>query len=304
MRKNVLLILFVLIYSAIYSQVIPNQNFENWVTTSGIANPVSWATSNTTVMTVTVITVSKDSANPHSGKYCAKIANVSASGIATVPGLMTIGKFTMNIMAQTGTVSGGIPFTSTPARLKGYYEFSPKSGDSCIIAVVFTKRNTSTGKSDTVGVGSLISGDTVTSWKLFNVPISYKPNAAPDTMNITIMSSKGSNPKPQLGSTMYVDSIYLEGTVLTGIDNLYENNNVVNLFPNPAHDIINIQLNNEITGDLNMNIYNSLGEIVLSEIFNSKSNNYPIDISRFHKGFYYLNIYNDKNNYIKKFVVE
>jgi hypothetical protein len=218
---------------------------------------------------------------------------------------MTLGTFTLVVSglgSQAETLKGGIPFTSTPSDMKGYYQYSPQSGDSCQIAIVLTKTNTSTQKPDTVAYSLFQSNATVSTWKLFDLPLTYWIMEAPDSMNVTIMSSTGK--QTTKGSIMYVDSVYIDGNVLaTGIENIGNGGNV-NLYPNPTSKIVNIQLNNEITGEATLNIYNSLGELVRTEAVNPQNSPYAIDITGFQKGFYYVNISNDKCHIIKKLLIE
>lgn len=252
-------------------------------------------------------TIIKDSTSPYSGRYCAKLENMEPSTTMPNnidPGVMTLGKFTLTISGTTPStsLSGGIPFTSTPSDLKGYYQYAPQSGDSCQIAIVLTKTNTSTHKPDTVAYSLFQSDATVSSWTLFDLPLTYKIMEAPDSMNVTIMSSTGK--QTTKGSIMYVDSIYVEGNVMaTGIDNNDDGGNV-NLYPNPSSNIVNIQLNNEITGDVSLKIYNSLGEQLSSEMANPENNLHSIDIAGFQKGFYYVVISNNKYHIIKKLLIE
>ncbi|MGD0709922.1 MAG: PCMD domain-containing protein [Bacteroidales bacterium] len=322
MKKIVVIMMFFLFYTAMYAQIqlLPNGNFENWSLSSGLTssiqdgmlNPVGWETSsfNYTIMTISMAsanTVLKDSTSPYSGRYCAKLENMEPSTTMPNnidPGVMTLGKFTLTISGTTPStsLSGGIPFTSTPSDLKGYYQYSPQSGDSCQIAIVLTKTNTSTHKPDTVAYSLFQSNATISSWTLFDLPLTYKIMEAPDSMNVTIMSSTGK--QTTKGSIMYVDNVYVEGNIMTtGIENK-DNGGNVNLYPNPASKIVNIQLNNELTGDANLKIYNSLGELVGSEMVNSANSLYTIDIAGLQKGFYYVSISNKACHIIKKLLIE
>ncbi len=323
MKTSLTVTMFLLFYTAMYSQIqlLPNGDFENWALSSGLPssvqngmlNPVSWETSsfNYTVMGIpfaSATTVIKDGTNPYSGSYCAKLENQEPSTSQPNnidPGLMTLGKFTLTITGTTSsaTLSGGIPFTSTPTDLRGHYKYLPQGGDSCQIAIILTKTNTSTHKNDTVAFSLFQSNATVAAWTLFDLPLTYKIMEAPDSMSVVISSATKAH--ATLGSIMYVDSIYVKGNVMatTGIDNK-DNNKNVNIYPNPASNIVNVQLNNEITGDATLNIYNSLGKLVTSKTVDSANSPYSIYITGFQKGFYYVIISNNKYQVVKKLLIE
>lgn len=72
---------------------------------------------------------------------------------------------------------------------------------------------------------------------------------------------------------------------ITGVGTL--SSHEINIFPNPAHDVLNIELNVELNNDLIIEIKNSLGVTVASTV--AKSSN-SIDINLLPKGVYYLTV--------------
>jgi hypothetical protein len=66
----------------------------------------------------------------------------------------------------------------------------------------------------------------------------------------------------------------------------------INLFPNPANDIVTIHLNSESTFASSINIYNSIGALVKSESlnFNSGNNLQTLDVSHLNSGLYFIEI--------------
>jgi PKD repeat protein len=84
-------------------------------------------------------------------------------------------------------------------------------------------------------------------------------------------------------------------------------NDKLSIYPNPAKDLIYIQLNENIKTPIEIEITNTLGENVLSKkITQSISNNlYSLNIEHLSSGVYYIKT-RDKNNKISigKFVVD
>jgi hypothetical protein len=79
----------------------------------------------------------------------------------------------------------------------------------------------------------------------------------------------------------------------------FEGNNVVNIFPNPAIESINIETNYKT--ELNYEILNLLGKSITFSSFIEKTN---IDISYYPKGIYFIKIISDEQTLIKKFIKE
>ncbi len=299
--KNLFATLFLsFALSSVFAQAVPNNNFENWVTSNGLENPVSWATSNAKILFVTVITVTKDNTAPYSGTFCAKLQNVNPAGFSTVaPGLLTLGKFNLDVVAQTGTVSGGIPYNTLPENLQGNFKFFPVNGDSCMIAVGIYKTNIITGNRDTIGKGSLIIGDTINAWTPITVPINYTSFEVPDSMNIIIMSSTGTN--PQSGTIMYVDNISLNGIVTTTSEIAKEES--FEIFPNPAENSFSLKSNCSIFDPIQMSIYNCIGD----EVFNAHltTNNAVSEeyfIGNLKPGLYVVKLSNNQKSLLGKLI--
>jgi hypothetical protein len=74
--------------------------------------------------------------------------------------------------------------------------------------------------------------------------------------------------------------------------------NEIKLFPNPSS--VSIYFTN-IVGQASVNIYNNLGQLQLTKLF---QNNEGIDISNLSKGFYFYTITNAQTSMSGKFVKE
>jgi hypothetical protein len=194
--------------------VIPNGDFENWVAHSNYNDPQYWSTPNSALMSIPVFgkNVVFKSTDRYSGQYSAKLLtqHIAIPGAPfDVPGFITLGTLTIDIQAQTYTVTGGVPITDQPTHLMGYYKFQPQGGDSCLIGIALYK--TTSGVQDTIAYGYFTTKDTVTDWTHFACWIDYKIQENPDTMNIIALSSAQTPMTP--GTTLFVDDLYLDYTV-------------------------------------------------------------------------------------------
>ncbi|HPB19550.1 MAG TPA: T9SS type A sorting domain-containing protein, partial [Bacteroidales bacterium] len=76
------------------------------------------------------------------------------------------------------------------------------------------------------------------------------------------------------------------------------------IYPNPATDYINIQLENSNVNSFILNIYDILGNLILNESVNNFQNVYILNISNYNRGTYILNIITDKDSYSLPFIVQ
>lgn len=184
---------------------IPNPDFEEW---SG-GEPVGWNTINQTVFGTSFVCVTREQSNPQSGSYCAKIQTVTENiflvGPVTMPGIVSLGEITLDILNQTGTVNGGVPIDTRPNQLNGWFRYQPGSGDSCIIGIGLSRWN-GTGR-DTLAYAYQTIGGQTTTWTPFSLPIEYLIWEMPDTMNIMFFSSNLLTGSPVTGSTLWVDNL-------------------------------------------------------------------------------------------------
>lgn len=199
----------VLAAEPVYSQnPIPNPGFEEW---SG-GEPVGWNTINQSILGTSFICVTRDQTNPQSGTSCARIEtithNIILVGPVTMPGILSLGEITIDIINQTGTVSGGVPVDNWPVVLKGWFRYEPAAGDSCILGIGLSKWNGS-GR-DTLATSYKVIGGQNPDWQQFEVPIDYLIWEMPDTMNVMLFSSNLLNGSPVTGSKLWIDSLYVE----------------------------------------------------------------------------------------------
>ena len=276
-------------------QAIPNNDLESWGTSGSFDKPVNWNTSNTSVFIGTVTTVTK-STDAFSGSYSARLESKSPMGFSTVaPGLITLGNFNLNIVQQTGTISGGIPYNDKPLRFKGNFKYAPQGADQCFIAAVLYKYNSSTQMRDTLGTALFTSNSTVSSWTAFDVQFEYTSSDTPDSLNIIVMSSDGRF-TPVNGSLLFIDNLSFEGLTTEFKEEKIESGQI-NIYPNPAKEFINIEGENIISFTLS-DIH---GKQICSNLNTKKES---IKLNNLKSGIYFLNIMTIEGFIMKKIVVE
>lgn len=202
--KGLLLISFLMLH-AVHAQQVPNGDFENWAGSGNYQNPVSWSTPNSTTASLGLYTVTKESTLKHSGSFSAKVQTKSFLGFQ-IPGLMTLGTFSINLTTMEAKIEGGTPFTGRPDALTGYLQYEPKLGDIGFIGVVLLKQNGTAW--DTIGSGDYSTTSTLLTWTPFTVPITYTDPETPTHLNIIILSSDQNNPQPN--STLYIDNLQFQ----------------------------------------------------------------------------------------------
>lgn len=286
-RYSIVLLLSCIVFLAVQSgnaqNQIPNADFESW--TGG--NPDSWDSSNENILGTDFVCVTRDMNSPMSGTSSVKIASVAHNiflvGTVTMPGLLTLGTLTLDYITQSGTVTGGVPISGQPKFLKGYFKYTPATGDSCIMGIGLSKWNGT--NSDTLASGYLTIGNHVTDWQQFSVPIDYYTWDTPDTMNIMFFSSNLLHGTPTAGSTIWVDSLWLEYSQVSvsdvGLNKelfVYQNNDGQSL-------IVKTPLNNPI----GINIFSINGTNVSAEtsIGNRQS---IVNISGLPRGVYIIRV--------------
>ena len=219
----VLFILQIFIFNS-FAQQIPNNSFETW---SG-GEPDSWGTSNQNLPIIgTIITVSKDVADPQLGSASAKLSVVKVDipfvGTYKIPGALTLGKLNVDLNNQMASVSGGSPFTGKPLKLTGYFKYQPVNNDKCFFSLwLFRWVN---GAKDTLGIGAINSSASANSWTRFEVPIYYTKEGTPDSVNILFLNSNPLDGLDHTGTAMWIDNLSFDyGTV--GIESITTANGI------------------------------------------------------------------------------
>lgn len=81
---------------------------------------------------------------------------------------------------------------------------------------------------------------------------------------------------------------------------------VINIYPNPASDMINLSIGNVDANDINIDVYNALGSLVYSKTYSSHGSEFSgsIDISKLGKGNFTVRVTNGQNAFVQKIIVQ
>lgn len=193
---------------------VPNGDFESWVNHGTYNDPEFWDTPNQETSSVPFVgtTVVEKSSDHQTGSFSAKLETKSIPLIGAVPGVVTLGNLGIDLTTLSYTLTGGVPISDKPAYLRGFYKFSPKGGDSCVIGIGLL--HWSGNLRDSVGYGVFSTKTITADWTPFAAVIEYDTNLIPDTMNIVAISSASET--ATAGTILFVDGLWLDYAVGSG----------------------------------------------------------------------------------------
>lgn len=216
---------FLFISITAFSQTqLENGGFENW---TDINHSTGW---NSQIGSgfATVYTAEKTT-DSHSGNYAAKLISKTYLAL-TIPGMITLGKFDLTTLKPTG----GVPYSDRPTAISFYMKYET-SLDTMMMLAYFTKWNSTTQHTDTIGGTAYINREQINGYTKISMPIIYKSLEIPDTFNILFLSSlfKGNN-----GTSLFIDDITMESdfqtlpTICFPATNITQNQFTANWFSN------------------------------------------------------------------------
>jgi len=246
--------------------------------------------------------------NAQHGAYCIKLTSGRISGgtsFVFLPGMVgTVSKEFVKEFLEPG--GEGVRTTklweyATPHALEGYFKYIPVEGDSALINIEFY---------DDDGVAVVVENkiiyESVESWTKFSIPIPEKYwNEVFYEIRILFVASAGVNFEHldecvgQLGSTLWVDNLNLNYTT-TGIKQNLFSTLKTNAFPNPAAEVLNIELNENFSGKVV--VYNLTGSAVMEQ--NISGTQCQLNTSALAAGNYMYRLMKENSSFAQgKFVV-
>ena len=97
--------------------------------------------------------------------------------------------------------------------------------------------------------------------------------------------------------------VIFDGSPATGVSSVNDNSQM-SIYPNPATDIVNINLQgNKNQFDL-MNIYDVFGKVVYTEKINSNNNNLIVNTTSFSQGIFKVQLLGENISTIKSFIIQ
>lgn len=275
----------ILAFATVTAQTtIPNAGFENWTASGTYENPDSWDSPNEVTSSLGKIVVEKEDVYVHSGNYAAMIT-VQSSLAGNLPGTLTLGDFSFDLLSMTATISGGTPFTGRPEKMTGWYQYEPSNNDICLIGAFLLQENG--GAWDTVAIAGFDTSATVLTWTEFEAIFDYRNTNTPTHLNIILLPTDRNN--PQANSTIYIDDLAF--LYPQSIEESHEN--PVKLFSDQSNGNINITFQETTNAAITLSDIN--GKKLKSVKVSGQQSS--IDMSGISKGVYIIQISDEKELY-------
>jgi hypothetical protein len=192
-------------------------------------------------------------------------------------------------------MKGGTPFSNQVDTLTFYYKYAPVGDDSANINLNFKNSG-----ADIHWDGmSLHATDT---YQYMEIP--FNTLQAPDTVILYIQSSAYLNTALSfVGSALRIDNMRFKSQIplVSGIKN-YENDNSIIIFPNPSNGKFVIQ--GLKSGVQRLEVYSVTGEKIYTKSNFKQQGSNEIDLSNFHKGIYFVKVYDGIQNHTKQIVIQ
>lgn len=289
MKSVFFTLLFLFSYSCLKSQIY-NSGFENWTNMGSYEVPDQWGTMNHATSHLNIYTVTKW--NPGSpGAYFMKITS-KAYGMSVLPGIAVYGKLDSTNMQPLS----GYSYTQRPAAFTGQWQHMIWGTSQGSVCATLTKWNSSANKRDTVAIAYEELFDMAMSWEAFSVNFNYLSSSNPDSCMIVL---KASGDSPTVNDYIWVDDLAFSGSVGVGETSL---DHRFNIYPNPASDFLRIDLTNNKSEHVKIELLDVTGRGLLSA--EGYRNNFNLDVSHFATGTYFLRLHNGDINEIRKVVIQ
>jgi hypothetical protein len=300
MKKLITLCSAIIMSSSLFAQV-PNAGFETWTTVSGYDVPTGWDQLNAMTSSMATYTCMKGTPGTVGASYL-KLVSKTVTGMGVMPGISCSGVLDQSVMTNI-VPKYGVPSTVRPVSLTGSWQYMAYGADQGHISVLLSKWNIAMSKRDTVSYTNYMLPGMAMSWATFTIPLTYMTGATPDSA-IILLSASGSTPVNN--SYLYVDNLAFTGTVPTSVANVANTQSLISVFPNPASGRATISYSSASGKDIKILINDMSGRsmLTLNQSVAAGENNFPINLSGFAKGFYFVKIVDGQNTHVQKLIVE
>ncbi len=297
MKKHLLLVALTFLTTLGFSQTnVPNGNLENWYNVqlsaslnydqTGTGPGDNWLNTLNELLAVPFplgpgpVTVFKTD-DVHSGSWAAKCVSAQFGPPVNVfiPGML--GTATLDMAGARALVGRGCN-NCRPTYLKGWYKFSPVNGDSAAAVLLVSKWNSTTKKRDTIGYGKQVFKTEVSAYTEFTVNVAYTyPSSGLESVSITLLTVASAGFSVidfqggvgQPGNTLYIDDLMLGYPA--GIEQALMPDVAVKVFPNPAKEVMTIELSGQVEGGT-LEVYTMEGKLVSTFAVSEVKNNLPV----------------------------
>ena len=191
---------------------------------------------------------------------------------------------------------GGFPFSNQVDTLAFWYKYAPSGGATAGVNLNFKNNGININNAGTNLPPS-------TNYQYMEIP--FNLGAMPDSVMIDIQSSQWQDSLlSNVGSDLKIDEMHFKSQPLTTSIFNYVNQNTINVFPNPTSEKLTINYSENIGKQIDLSIFNILGQQVFSQTISDKTETATIDVSKFTEGIYFLHMTSDnKTLYDKKIII-
>ncbi|MFK8010281.1 MAG: T9SS type A sorting domain-containing protein [Saprospiraceae bacterium] len=294
MKKIISLLSFLSIISIITSaQIIPNTDMEDWQELSqNKVAPIGWITTNQTSNNFSRTFINQ-STNSYSGDFALQMVNHIVGNGACYSSSLRLGNFDPD-----NPTAEGIAFSQRPTGMSFYYTFhghylfdslfmgSPILGNA---KIQLKKWDDATNEFMIVGEGTKYFGknDNTTEFEYAEVNIQYYSADDPEILEISFKNPCDNDSL----SEFTIDVVELRGLNSTNINETSPLSEI-NVFPNPAKDLLTFESVLESDKNTSIQIFNMQGKLMSQ--FNFLGNQQRVDVSNWSNGMYFYQISNER----------
>lgn len=134
---------------------------------------------------------------------------------------------------------------------------------------------------------------TDTSYYYSSIPSFLQSNPNWPSVGIPNIINSGTVPAKERFSGAYYTTC--SSSVPTGLDKDVASSGLLNIYPNPSHELLYVKTNCNINDPVYLTFYNSIGSVTGNYFITSSSQ--PIDISSYKKGIYIIKAVSENKNY-------
>jgi hypothetical protein len=207
----------------------------------------------------------------------------------------------MGVIFLGDQIGGGghpFPITGHPTSLTGYYKYAPLNGDTMYIEIFLISNS-----SGQVSSGSYTTTTSASNWTPFSIPLSTYTSADSGMMSMSAYYAVDQPPQyiPHGNSVLYIDNLNFDN-LISSVPEQTVKKPLFNIYPNPAFEIVTLNIDNRNNADLTLKIYNITGELVRSELL--KQNQQKINIGDLNNGIYMVEINSNEWSGIQKLIIQ
>lgn len=300
MKSLILIFTFIIATAIKVHAQIPNSGFENWDSVNNTIEPTNWYSmyfmTNSTG-NYNAVTKSTDHYPAAIGNYSAKISNDTARYNSGITPSNFLGWGMLSSTQQNDRPL--FPISGHPKSLRGYYKYLPQNGDTMSIYIHFYKNGSE------ITMGYLKTKIATPNWTQFQVFVNDTLYNSVDSGRIgfsTCNEPKNGQGGPRGNSVLYIDNLSFDNLISTSISDETYNKISFKLFPNPASEMVNLQIDNIYNETITLNIYNMIGQFVKVESL--KENQHQISTTDLSNGMYIIEVRANKGVEKQRLIIQ